>query len=113
VGNGDDPFDSEEYKNWADEMRATLIPQMRESASILMIAPRMDTKFDINFALQIGSAILLEKPLILLVQVGRDIPPKLRAIADRIIETDMNKATMDKDGIQQQIRQAMTDLGKQ
>ena len=60
---------------------ARLIPKMEGAASVLMIAPSLDEKFDIQFALQIGASILLEKPLILLVHSGRAIPPKLRAIA--------------------------------
>jgi len=108
-----DTFDSDEFRHWADDMRARLIPKMRGSASVLMIAPKMEEKFDIEFALQIGASILLEKPLILLVDRKRNIPPKLRAIADRIIETDLNKVTMHQEEIQQQIRQAMADFGKQ
>ena len=108
-----DGFDSDGFRRYADDMRARLIPKMKDSASVLMIAPSIDEKFDVQFALQIGAAILLEKPLILLVQRGRIIPPKLRAIADRIIETDLDHATLDQGEIQKQIRQAMTDFGKQ
>lgn len=107
------PFDSDGFRRWADDMRNRLIPNMRDSASVLMIAPRMEGRFDIEFALQIGASILLEKPLILLVHHGRTIPPKLRAIADRIIETDLNNMTMDAPAIQEQIKQAITDFGKQ
>lgn len=108
-----DGFDSDDFRRYADDMRARLIPKMKDSASVLMIAPSMDEKFDIQFALQIGASILLEKPLILLVHRGRVIPPKLLAIADRIIEVDLNHITMDSFEIQKQIKQAMTDLGKQ
>jgi hypothetical protein len=80
---------------------------METSASVLMIAPRMDGKFDIEFALQIGASILLEKPLILLADRTRVIPPKLRAIADRIIETDLDNVTMDAPEIQRQIKEAI------
>ena len=107
-------FESDDgYKRWADDMRARLIPKMRDSAHVLMIAPKIGEKFDIDFALQIGSCILLEKPLILLVDPSRTIPPKLRAIADRIIEANLDDVTMDAPEIQRQLRQAMADLGKQ
>ena len=107
----DNPFDSDEFRQWADDMRARMIPKMKDSASVLMIAPRMEEKFDIEFALQIGSCILLEKPLILLVDRKRTIPPKLRAIADRIVEVDFD--AMDSADVQNSIRQAMTDFAKQ
>lgn len=107
------PYDGDEFRRWSDDMRKRLIPKMAESASVLMIAPNMTEKFDIEFALQIGASILLEKPLILLVHDGRTIPPKLRAIADRIIETDLDKFTMDAPDIQRQLTQAIKDFGKQ
>lgn len=107
-----DPFERDDYKAWAADMRKRMIPKMRESANVMMIAPDMSTEFDIDFALQIGSCILLEKPLILLVDRTRTIPPKLRAIADRVIEVDLKDRTNDSD-IQEQIRRAMTDLAKQ
>jgi hypothetical protein len=109
----DSPYKSDDFLYWADTMRARLIPKMRDSAHVLMIAPNMSAGFDIEFALQIGAAILLGKPLILLVDRGRNIPPKLRAIADRIIETDLDRLTMDAADIQQQLTQAFKDFGKQ
>lgn len=107
------PFESDEFKRWADTMRTRMIPQMRDSQHVLMIAPSMETEFDIDFALQIGASILLGKPLILLVDRGRTVPPKLLAIADRIIEVDMDETTMDSADIQRQLQQAFDDFGKQ
>src|SRR6187402_2530821 len=75
-----DPFDSYEFQSWAADMRKRLIPKMRGSENVLMLAPDVKAEFDISFALQIGACILLEKPLILVVHPGRQIPPKLRAI---------------------------------
>jgi hypothetical protein len=106
-----DPYDGDDFQRYADDMRKRLIPKMRESEHVLMIAPNLDDKFDIQFALQIGAAILLEKPLILVVAVDRVIPPKLRAIADKIIDVDF--AALDETDIQAQIRRAMDDLGRQ
>jgi hypothetical protein len=107
------PYDAPEFRQWADDMRKRLIPKMEESASVLMIAPNMSEKFDIEFALQIGASILLEKPLILLVHSGRTIPPKLRAIADRVIVSDLDPVSMNAADIQDQIKQAITDFGDQ
>jgi hypothetical protein len=107
------PYDSNQFRSWADTMRTRLIPEMRDSANVLMIAPNMSAGFDIEFALQIGASILLEKPLILLVDRKRSIPPKLRAIADRIIETDFDMISMDAPDIQRQLTQAFKDFEKQ
>lgn len=108
------PYESDEFRRWADTMRTRMIPEMRDSANVLMIAPKLgDPQFDIEFALQIGACILLEKPLILLAHRGRVIPPKLLAIADRIIEVNLDDTTMDSADIQRQLAQAFNDLGKQ
>jgi hypothetical protein len=107
------PYDDDGFRAWADDMRKRLIPNMKDSANVLMIAPNLDSGFDIEFALQIGATILLEKPLILLVDRKRTIPPKLRAIADRVIETDLENLNVNGSDIQKQIAQAMTDFGKQ
>lgn len=109
----EDPFERDDFRIWADDMRKRLIPKMRDSSNVLMLAPDVKAEFDISFALQIGACILLEKPLILVVHPGRQIPPKLRAIADRVIEADLNGLPMDDVKIQEQIRQAMVDFGKQ
>lgn len=107
------PYDSDDFKRWADTMRSQLIPEMRQSAHVLMIAPSTDAEFDIAFALQVGASILLGKPLILLAHRGRTVPPKLKAIADRIIEVDLDETTMDAADIQRQLKQAFDDFGKQ
>lgn len=109
------PFDSDEYKAWADTMRERLIPKMEDSAVTLMIAPKMTEKFDIDFAVQIGASILLEKPIILVVDRKRanQIPPKLAAIADRVIHVNLNGTPADDADAQKQLRRAMTDFAKQ
>jgi hypothetical protein len=109
----EDPFDREDFRIWADDMRKRLIPKMEGSQSVLMLAPDLKADFDISFALQIGACILLEKPLILVIHPGKVVPPKLRTIADKIIEVNLDGVTMNDAEIQEQIRQAMTDLGKQ
>lgn len=107
------PYDSADFKRWAADMRKRLIPEMRSSGSVLMISPNMEAEFDVEFALQIGACILLEKPLILIVHRGRVVPPKLRAIADRVIEADLDATTMDAPAIQGEIQRAISDLDRQ
>jgi len=108
-----DPYESDDFKRWSADMRRRLIPKMRGSETVLMLAPDLKADFDISFALQIGACILLEKPLILVIHPGKIVPPKLRTIADRIIEIDLDGVTMNDAEIQEAIRRAMMDLGKQ
>jgi hypothetical protein len=90
-------------------MRREVIPKMRDSAITLVIGPDFaGSQFDVDFAVQIGASVLLEKPLLVVVPKGRVLPPKLVTIADRIIEmTDDDAATGEA------IRQFMTDFARQ
>jgi hypothetical protein len=104
-----DPFKTKEWKRHADRLRKELIPKMRDSAVTLIIGPDLErSDFDIDFAVQIGAAILLEKPLLVVVPEGRVLPPKLAAVADRVIVLREEKAAT-----QDEIRQFMIDFAKQ
>lgn len=61
----------------------------------------------IEFTLQIGHALLTEKPIVLTVPHGMRIPPKLEAVADRIVRYDPD----DMETIQRGLVQALTELG--
>jgi hypothetical protein len=104
------PFDDPDYKKWANDLRKNLIPKMRGSQQILMLAPDIGNKFDIDFAVQIGATILMEKPLLLIVYPGRTVPPKLRAIADQIVEIEDGESD---DVVQERIRLAVVQLERQ
>lgn len=94
-----DPFKSEEWERFADTMRRDLIPKMRESDHIAVLSPIND-KFDLVFAVQIGAAILMNKPLVMLVPPGGKPSRKLLLVADKVIEVaddqdGMRRATME------------------
>lgn len=44
---------------------------------------------DVTPLIQLGAAIMLDKPIVVIVEPGRTIPATLRRIADEIIETDL------------------------
>jgi hypothetical protein len=85
-----------------------MLPKMRESATVLVLAPTVG-KFDVQFAVQIGAAILLEKPLLVIMPTGQTVAPKLARIADRIIYTDGPGDPRTQDDI----KKFMDDFGKQ
>jgi hypothetical protein len=103
------PFESSEWKRFEEHVRTETIPKMRDSATVLLIAPSMDSKFDVQFAVQIGAAVLLEKPLLVIAMIGRPVPPKLERIADRIIYT----SGVDDPSTKDEIAKFMNDFGKQ
>jgi hypothetical protein len=68
-----------------DHARRTLLPLIRGSAVYLGICP---AEPDAKFALELGVAILYDKPLLFIVPKGRTVPAKVRRVADAVIEVD-------------------------
>jgi hypothetical protein len=103
------PFDDPQWLDFVDRAQRELIPKLAGSAVVLVIAPDIGGKLDIQFALQIGASILMEKPLLVVMPKGREPPPKLMRVADRIIFLDPNEGP----AIEREIKQFFRDFGRQ
>ena len=57
------------------------------SAVFMSIVP--DGDGDVLFWAQLGCAIMLGKPILVVAPEGRDIPKKLRSLADAVVEADI------------------------
>lgn len=104
--------DSADGRRFVQRIRAELIPKMADSAVITMIAPDIGAEFDVDFAVQIGAAVLLEKPLLVLLPEGRTPPPKLARIADRIITVDLDSAR-GQQNVETELKKFFTDFARQ
>jgi hypothetical protein len=87
-----DPFDSPEWRTYAQQVRDEMVPMMRDSAFVMSLIP--DGPPDVKFAVELGFAIMLDKPFIAVVRPGMQVSAKLIAIADRIIEDDGDPAAL-------------------
>jgi hypothetical protein len=103
--------DDAEWRRFEKHVRETLVPKMAESETVLVISPDFGT-FDVEFALQIGASVLLEKPLLVVLPEGRVMPPKLERIADRIITVDL-LSERGPQHIQDELKRFFTDFRKQ
>ena len=101
-----------EWDRFESDMRRDLIPKMRDSAAVLVLSPDISHKFDIGLALQIGASVLLEKPLVVVINQDWVIPPKLERMADRIIRADMSTEQGRKE-VHDQMAQFFNDFGRQ
>lgn len=92
---GHDPFEDARARAWADDVAARVVPRMKASAAVATV---FTGGMDIKLAVETGIAVLLDKPLILVVAPGVKIPDKLVRIADRIVEWDADdtQATADR-----------------
>lgn len=83
-----DPFDAPEFKAFAKRVLRDAAPKIASSSHFIAIAPTGGTA-DIKIAVEIGLAILMDKPLIVLAPKGRTVADRLLRIADAVIEVDM------------------------
>lgn len=71
------------------------VEKIEESDHFLVIGPDAGTA-DYLIAMQIGYAILLDKPVIVMVPKGRHIAERLLRIADYVVDFDKDEEAMTK-----------------
>jgi nucleoside 2-deoxyribosyltransferase len=81
---GDDWLDDPDARAWARRVRKELVPMIRDSTVTISLVPTGDA--DVKFAVELGMAIMLGKPIILVVAPGTQVPDKLVLVADEIVE---------------------------
>jgi hypothetical protein len=77
-----------EWDAFVHHFRTDTLAKMVESAFVASLVPSGD--FDVKFALETGAAIMLDKPIVAIVQPGGVIPRKLRLVADEVVEADID-----------------------
>ena len=83
-----DWLDSDEFKTWARGVLDDMVPKMAGSAYVISIAPPSGIA-DVKIAVEIGYAILLDRPLIVFAPKGRHVAERLLRIADHVITGDI------------------------
>lgn len=76
------------WDEWVRHVRETTVKAMADSAYVAQLAPPSDAEPDIKFAVEIGPSILFDEPVIAIVPHDRTMPPKLRKVADAVIELE-------------------------
>lgn len=80
--------DSDDFEEFIQQVRDDVVPKMLGSRYVVNIMPNKD-EIDIKAAVEIGLAVLLDKPLIVLAPDGRVRCPKLLRLADHVITGDL------------------------
>lgn len=97
----DEVWEDPEYQAWEKHVRDSVVPLLEETAVTITLIPRGQT--GIKFAVELGLSIMMDKPIIALVQPGMSIPSGLAAVAAEIVEVDIVK---DPEGAQRSITDA-------
>lgn len=74
-----------EIDDFLARAQADLVPKMRASAFTITI---LDGQVDMKLALEVGCALLLEKPLLVLAIKGAWVPQRIIDLADAVVRID-------------------------
>jgi hypothetical protein len=79
---------SNEWERFAREVREVLVPKVRGTQIVVSIVPLTAAGVDAKFAVELGVAVMLDKPILAVVRPGLKIPEKLARVVDRFVEVD-------------------------
>lgn len=82
-----------EFDDFVQRVRTELVPKIEGTSVFVSITPESPEKVDVKFAVELGLAIMYDKPICALIKPGTKIPKKLSLVVDRFVEMDLNDAT--------------------
>lgn len=87
----DEITQSEEWKDYCKRVREGLIPKVKDSSLVVSIVPAGE--IDIKFAIELGMAVMMDKPIVAVIPPGTPVPEKLARVVDRFVELDFRDPT--------------------
>ena len=82
-----------DFDEFVARARRELVPKIEGSSIFVSITPQSKEKVDIKFALELGLAIMYDKPICAVIRPGTSIPEKLARVVDRFVEMDFDDPT--------------------
>lgn len=80
-----DDFDDRQFQKVVTE---GLVPKVEGSAMFVSICPGTD-RIDAKFCVELGVAIMLDKPILAIVAPDQEVPYKLREVAEMVVVADI------------------------
>jgi len=88
------PEERAEWNAMVDHVRKSTVKEMAKSAFVASLVP--DGETDVKFAVELGLAIMLDKPILAVIAPGQCITEHLKRVADVVVEADLDtEAGMD------------------
>ena len=106
-----DPKARKEWDEFVQSARKEAVVKIAGSHIFLSLVPTEEHWTDVKFAVELGLSIMMDKPIIAIVMPGREIPEKLRKVADYVVEADIDTAA-GQAKLQGVLAEAYLDLGK-
>lgn len=79
-------FDDPQFDEWELDVRENLLEPMKDSAIVMTL---FTGPIDVKIAVEIGFAVLLDKPIVVCALAGAAVPENLRKVATEIVELDV------------------------
>lgn len=100
-----DPFDDPTVVAWAQHVIDDMVPKMKSSAVCISLVPEGDLaeKGDVKYWVELGAMICMNKPIMVVVMGDAALPPKLEAVADRIVRLPQGVSLSSSEGLAEQI----------
>lgn len=92
--------------------RRELLPKLRRSQAFLSICPSAEDEPDLQFALELGLAVLLDKPILAVVPKGRTCPPGVARIAHIVLENVDIDNPLDSQRVQDAVNALLGEFGE-
>lgn len=73
-----DPDERERWDAFVTHFRRDALEKISDSTAFVAIAP---TELDVKFCVELGAAIMLDKPLLVIAMEGAEVPSQLRKIS--------------------------------
>lgn len=73
------------FNDFVRRFRRETLPKMKKSSYVMSLLPNRDG-VDVKFAVELGMAIMLDKPIVAVVQPGVPVPRRLRLVVDDVLE---------------------------
>jgi hypothetical protein len=102
------PAERDEWDEFVRHVRTETVRGMAESAFVMSLVP--DGEVDVKFAVELGLAIMLGKPIVAVVMPGRKVPAGLRKVAEAVICADLDTEE-GKKRAEAQFREVFAKLG--
>lgn len=106
----EDPWKDPDTVAWMDHVRREVAPAMQGSAYVMSLVPSGEV--DVKFAVELGLAIMMDKPIIAVAHHGSKPPAKLVQVTDKIIEADFSTKEGTRDAARR-TKQAMEEIANE
>lgn len=83
------PTERQGWDEFVAHVRRDAVQKIDESAFVVSLMPSSG-EADVKYAVELGLAIMLDKPILVVAQPGSRVPARLRRVADEVVVADVD-----------------------